>query len=66
MVTHENEKADIFGRFFSSVFVKEPEWTWILDHEEKMRISKVLELTITKEIITKKLHGNINKSPGPD
>ena len=29
----------------------------------KPRISKELELTITKEIITKKLH---NKSPGPD
>ena len=67
MVMDENEKSDIFGRFFSSVFVKEPEWTWILDHEEKSRIIKELELTITKEIITKKLHDlNINKSPGTD
>ena len=67
MVTDEHEKAHIFGRFFSSVFVKEPEWTWILDHEEKPRISKELELTTTKEIITKKLHDlNINKYPGPD
>ena len=40
MVTDENEKADIFGQFFSSVFVKEPEWTWILDHEEKPCIRK--------------------------
>ena len=67
MVTDENEKAGIFGRFFSSVFVKEPEWTRILDYEEKPRISKELELTITKKIITKTLHDLIiNKSPGPD
>ena len=43
MVTDENEeKADIFGRFFSSSFVKEHEWTWILDQEEKLLISKEL------------------------
>ena len=47
--------------------MKEPEWAWVLDDDDKANIKEKLKLDITKEIISKKLHElNINKSPGPD
>ena len=64
---NDHEKAEVLGKFFSSVYVKEPEWTWVLDDDDKAIIKEELKLDITKEIISKKLHElNINKSPGPD
>ena len=64
---NDHEKAEVLGKFFSSVYVKEPEWTWVLDDDDKANIKEELKLDITKEIISKKLHElNINKSPGPD
>ena len=67
MTKNDDEKADVLGKFFSSVYVEEPEWTWILDDEKKANIKRELKLDITKEIISKKLQElNINKSPGPD
>ena len=67
MITNDHEKANVLGKFFSSVYVKEPERTWILDDEGKANIKEELKLDIIKEIISKKLHElNINKSPGQD
>ena len=67
LTKNDHEKAEVLGKFFSSVYVKEPEWTWVLDDDDKANIKEELKLGITKEIISKKLHElNINKSPGPD
>ena len=62
-----HEKANILGNFFSSVYVKEPDWSWILHDEDKSDIKEDLRLNLTKEDILQKLlelHANI--SPDPD
>ena len=67
MTTDDHQKANILGEYFSSVFVKEPGWSWILSEEEKPNVKKEPRLDITKEIIKEKLQElNVNKSPGPD
>ena len=67
MTNKDREKANILGNFFSSVYTKEPEWTWILDEDEKPRIRKELKLEITKEAVRQELTKiKSNKSPGPD
>ena len=67
MTNDDREKANILGNYFSSVYSKEPEWTWILEEEEKPIIRKELNLVITKEAIRKKMSElKANKSPGPD
>ena len=67
MTTVDHQTANILGEYFSSVFVKEPAWSWILNEEEKPNIKKELRFDITKEIIKEKLQElNVNKSPGPD
>ena len=67
MTTDDHQKANILGEYFSSVFVKEPDWSWILNEEEKPKVKKELRLDITKEIIKEKLQElNVNKSPSPD
>ena len=67
MTNDDREKANILGNYFSSVYSKEPEWTWILEEEEKPIIRKELNLVITKEDIRKKMSElKANKSPGPD
>ena len=45
--TSDNQlKAELLGNFFSSVFVKEPSWTWDLNVEDKPHLS----IEITKEV----------------
>ena len=67
MTTNDQEKAEVLGRFFSNVYTKEPDWTWMFDNETKPFIKEELNVKITKELIEIKLRGmNINKSPGPD
>ena len=67
MTNNDSEKAEVLGKFFSSVYTIEPEWTWVLNDEDKPNISKVINIEITQELIQKKLCKlNINKSPGPD
>ena len=67
MTNNDREKANILGNFFSSVYTKEPEWTWVLDKDEKPRIRKELKLEITKEAVRQKLTKiKSNKFPGPD
>ena len=67
MTTDDHQKANISGEYFSSVFVQEPDWSWIPNEEEKPNVKKELRLDITKEIIKEKLQElNVNKSPGPD
>ena len=36
--------------FFSRVFVKEPDWTWILREEERPNIRYYLKINIPKEL----------------
>ena len=67
MTSDDKGKAEILGKFFSSVYVKEPDWSWNLDNQEKPIITEELKLEITKDIILKKITDlNPNKSPGPD
>ena len=67
ITTNGSEKANILSKHFSSVFVKEPNWSWDLAGEEKPKIEKALKLKITRETIKNKLSKlSINKSPGPD
>ena len=67
MTNIDSEKANILGRFFSSVYAKGPDWTWVLSDDEKPVIKEKLKLNVTKEIILEKLlRINSNKSPGPD
>ena len=67
MTKNDHEKANILGNFFSSVYVKEPDWSWILRDEDKPDIKEDLRLNLTKEdILQKLLKLNANKSPDPD
>ena len=67
LVSDDYEIGNILGIFFSSVYTKEPDWSWDLEHEKKLCIIANLNLEITKEIVAKKLINlNIHKSPGPD
>ena len=59
--------ANKLVKFVSSVFVKEPDWTWVLSENVRANISEKLKIGITKEIIKNKLTElNPNKSPDPD
>ena len=67
MASSDQEKANMLGEYFSSVFVKEPIWSWNLYESEKPNNRKRLQVKITKENIHKTLSGlNPIKSPGPD
>ena len=62
-----SDKAEVLGKFFSSVFVKEPDWNWILGESERPKIKHRLEINISQEDLQKRLQNlNSNKSPGPD
>jgi len=62
----ETEKAEVLGKFFSSVFIKEPDWIWDLPPHQNTN-GAPLGAEITKEDIRTRLEGlNPNKSPGPD
>ena len=63
----DSQKANILGDFFSSVYVKEPDWIWVLNEESKPNIREELKLDISLAKVKEKLEGlKINKSPGPD
>ena len=67
MTNDDQGKADILGKFFSSIFVKEPDWIWILDENDRPGITIPLQLSISRGSILKKLERlNVNKSPGQD
>ena len=53
LVSDDYEIGNILGIFFSSVYTKEPDWSWDLEHEEKLCIIANLNLEITKEIVAK-------------
>ena len=54
MTNNDSEKAEVLGKFFSSVYTIEPKWTWVLNDEDKPNISKVINIEITQELIQKK------------
>ena len=67
LTNDDQGKADILGKFFSSIFVKEPDWIWILDENDRPGITIPLQLSISRGSILKKLERlNVNKSPGQD
>ena len=67
LTNSDQEKANILGKFFASVFVKEPDWIWLFNEDEKPKIRMKFSIDITKEVISKKLKElNPSKSPGPD
>ena len=64
--TNDDEKANVLGAFFSSVFVKEPENEWKLPSNQNPRQGK-LSILITEDIVSQKLKNlDPSKSPGPD
>ena len=65
MTSSDNDKANIFAAFFSSVQTREPDGSWKLPN--KPGVNKNLELTINEENVLKRLNKlKVNKSPGPD
>ena len=65
MTTSDSEKAGELEKYFSSVFVKEPDWSWDLRRNAESK--KELNVNIKKEIIIKKLKNlDSNKAPGLD
>ena len=67
LTNDDQGKADILEKFFSSIFVKEPDWIWILDENDRPGITIPLQLSISRGSILKKLERlNVNKSPGQD
>jgi len=65
--TTDEEKAGVLAEFFSSVFVKEPDWIWQFEDEQRPTIKQPLVLNITQEDVQKRLNSlKTNKSPGPD
>ena len=67
MKTTNLQKAETLAQYFSSVFTTEPDWSWLLDANEKNTNDKRLEVNITHDKIKKELEElNPNKSPGPD
>ena len=67
MTNDDQTKSELLGENVSSVFLKEPQWTWDLTDEDKPIVSERLTIDVTKEIISKKITElNTNKSPGPD
>ena len=66
MTTSDSQKADELGKYFSSVFVIEPDWNWDLHRNEESK-KELKVINIKKEIIIKKLKNlDSNKSPGLD
>ena len=67
MAKSDEDKAETLGRFFSSVYSKEPNWSWILDKENKPENRYEMEIEVTRSIVLEKLQKlNPNKSPGGD
>ena len=67
LTNDDQGKADILWKFFSSIFVKELDWIWILDENDRPGITIPLQLSISRGSILKKLESlNVNKSPGQD
>ena len=67
LMTNDDQTKSELGKFFSSVFSKERQWTWDLTDENKHIVSERLTVDVTNEIISKKITDpNTNKSPGPD
>jgi len=61
------DKANMLGEFFASVFTKEPEWSWVLDETKYSDISERCCVHFNKDEVAVRLKKmNPNKSPGPD
>ena len=67
ITTNDQEKAEVFLEYFSSVFTKEPDATTMHFFDTKDYKTEQWNIAITKQMVMdtlKKL--KINKSPGPD
>ena len=66
LTKNDVEKANALTKFFSSVFVIEPDLS-VPTHADTNHNTKELNINITEEIVLNKLKQlNVNKSPGPD
>ena len=67
MTKNDHEKSNKLAEYFSTVYTTEPDFSWVLQEEEKPIIKEKLDIVITREIVKKKVHElNINKSLGPN
>ena len=64
VITEDKEKAETLAKYFSSVFVKEPEWSWLLGEANP---KNSLTIEISQDDVKTKLESlDANKSPGLD
>ena len=64
---NDQDKANEFQNFFTSVFTCEPFDTAMPDFPRRNYVNELTSMEITREKVLKKLKGiKINKSPGPD
>ena len=64
---NDNEKAEVFLNYFSSVFTQETDTNDMPPFEERDYTSTLDDIIITEDLVLKKLKKiKTNKSPGPD
>ena len=65
--TNDQEKAEVFLEYFSSVFTKEPDATAMPFFDTRDYKTELRNIEITEQMVMDKLKKlKINKSPGPD
>ena len=63
---NDREKAQVLGKFFSSVFVQEPDGEWYLNNLNNVERTRV-QVILTENVVLEKLKTlHPSKSPGPD
>ena len=63
---NDREKAQVLGKFFSSVFVQEPDGEWYLNNLNNVERTR-LQVILTENVVLEKLKAlDPSKSPGPD
>ena len=67
MAKTDSEKAETLGKYFSSVYIKERSWTWVLDEESKPETRGEVNIELTMDMVLKILMMlDANKFPGSD
>ena len=54
MTSDDQINVETLVKFFSSIYVKELDWSWLLGEDDKPRITENSKLEITKGIIAEK------------
>ena len=53
MTKNDHEKSNKLAEYFSTVYTTEPDFSWVLQEEEKPIIKEKLDIVITREIVKK-------------